>query len=65
MPWHAREKIGLDVQLVPLEFSVMITQYRAKTEIAIIAYNNPDYIGASDWAGQMVLHTWAPRLRWA
>jgi hypothetical protein len=43
----------------------MITQYRAKTEIAIIAYNNPDYIGPSDWAGQMVLHTWAPRLRWA
>src|SRR5205814_9472959 len=25
-------------------------------------YSQPDYLGASDWAGQMVLHTWAPRL---
>src|SRR5262245_30548217 len=58
------KKIGLDVQLVPLQYSVMITQYRAKTEVAVISYNNPDYIGPSDWSGQMVLHTFAPRLRW-
>ena len=58
------KKIGVEAQLVPLEYSVMITQYRAKTEIAVISYNNPDYIGPSDWAGQMVLHTFAPRLRW-
>ena len=58
------KKIGLEVQLVPLEYSVMITQYRAKTEIAVISYNNPDYIGPSDWSGQTVLHTFAPRLRW-
>jgi len=58
------KKIGVEVQLIPLEFGVMITQYRAKTEIAVIGPNAPDYIGPSDWAGQMVLHTWAPRLRW-
>jgi peptide/nickel transport system substrate-binding protein len=58
------KKIGVDVQLVPLEFSVMLTQYRAKTEIAVISYNQPDYIGASDFTGQMILHTWAPRLHY-
>jgi peptide/nickel transport system substrate-binding protein len=56
------KKIGLEVQLVPGEFSVIITQYRAKTEIAVISYNNPGYVGPSDWAGQMTLHTFAPRL---
>jgi peptide/nickel transport system substrate-binding protein len=58
------KKIGIEVQLVPLEFSVMLTQYRAKTEIAVISYNQPDYIGASDFTGQMILHTWAPRLHY-
>jgi peptide/nickel transport system substrate-binding protein len=58
------KKIGVEVQLVPLEFSVMLTQYRAKTEIAVISYNQPDYIGASDFTGQMILHTWAPRLHY-
>jgi peptide/nickel transport system substrate-binding protein len=58
------KKIGIEVQLIPLEWAVMITQYRAKTEVAVIGPNAPDYIGPSDWAGQMVLHTWAPRLHW-
>jgi peptide/nickel transport system substrate-binding protein len=58
------KKIGIEVQLIPLEFSVMLSQYRAKGEIAVISYNQPDYIGASDFTGQMILHTWAPRLRW-
>jgi peptide/nickel transport system substrate-binding protein len=58
------KKIGVEVQLIPLEFSVMLTQYRAKTEIAVISYNQPDYIGASDFTGQMILHTWAPRLHY-
>ncbi len=58
------KKIGIDMQLIPLEFSVMLTQYRAKTEIAVISYNQPDYIGASDFTGQMILHTWAPRLHY-
>jgi peptide/nickel transport system substrate-binding protein len=58
------KKIGVEVQLVPQEFSVMLTQYRAKGEVAVISYNQPDYIGASDFTGQMILHTWAPRLRW-
>jgi peptide/nickel transport system substrate-binding protein len=58
------KKIGIEVQLVPLEFSVMLSQYRAKGEIAVISYNQPDFIGPSDFVGQMILHTWAPRLRW-
>jgi peptide/nickel transport system substrate-binding protein len=58
------KKIGIEVQLEPVEFSVMLTRYRAKKEIAVISYNQPDYIGASDFTGQMILHTWAPRLRW-
>jgi peptide/nickel transport system substrate-binding protein len=58
------KKIGVEVQLVPQEFSVMLTQYRAKGEIAVISYNQPDYIGPSDFTGQMILHTWGPRLRW-
>jgi peptide/nickel transport system substrate-binding protein len=58
------KKIGIDVQLIPLEFSVMLSQYRQKGEVAVISYNQPDYIGASDFTGQMILHTWAPRLRW-
>ena len=40
----------------------MLTNYRAKKSVAVLSYNQPDYLGASDWAGQMVLHTWAPRL---
>ncbi len=57
-------KIGIEVQLLPEEFGVMMTKYRAKQEVAVISYNAPDYIGPSDWAGQMVLHTWAPRLHY-
>ena len=57
------KKVGIAVQLIPLEFSVMITGYRKlKPEAAVMSYNSPDYIGPSDWVGQMVLHTWAPRL---
>src|SRR5262249_24154140 len=58
------KKIGVDVQLIPLEFSVMLTQYRAKTETAVISYNQPDYIGASGYTGRMILHTGAPRLHY-
>jgi peptide/nickel transport system substrate-binding protein len=58
------KKVGIEVQLEPVEFMVMLTRYRAKGEIAVISYNQPDYIGASDFTGQMILHTWAPRLRW-
>ncbi len=58
------KKVGIEVQLAPEEFGVMMTKYRAKTEQAVISYNTPDYIGPSDWAGQMVLHTWAPRLHY-
>jgi peptide/nickel transport system substrate-binding protein len=58
------KKIGIEVQLVPVEFMVMLTAYRAKTEVAVISYNQPDYIGPSDFTGQMILHTWAPRLHY-
>ncbi len=58
------KKVGIDVQLEPMEFLTMLTKYRAKTEPAVISYNQPDYLGPSDWAGQMVLHTWAPRLHY-
>ncbi len=58
------KKVGIEVQLVPEEFGTMMTKYRAKTEPAVISYNTPDYIGPSDWAGQMILHTWAPRLHY-
>jgi peptide/nickel transport system substrate-binding protein len=56
------KKVNIDVQLVPKEFGVMLTNYRAKKSIAVISYNQPDYLGASDWASQMILNTWAPRL---
>jgi peptide/nickel transport system substrate-binding protein len=58
------KKVNVDVQLVPEEFSVMLTKYRAKDRTAVISYNQPDYLGPSDWAGQMILHTWAPRLHY-
>jgi peptide/nickel transport system substrate-binding protein len=58
------KKINIDVQLVPEEFLTMLTKYRAKDRTAVISYNAPDYLGPSDWAGQMVLHTWAPRLHY-
>jgi peptide/nickel transport system substrate-binding protein len=58
------KKVNIDVQLVPEEFGVMLTKYRQKDRTAVISYNQPDYLGASDWAGQMILHTWAPRLRY-
>jgi peptide/nickel transport system substrate-binding protein len=58
------KKVGIEVELVPEEFGVMMTKYRAKQEVAVISYNTPDYIGPSDWAGQMILHTWAPRLHY-
>jgi peptide/nickel transport system substrate-binding protein len=56
------KKVNIDVQLVPKEFGVMLTNYRAKKSVSVLSYNQPDYLGASDWAGQMILHTWAPRL---
>ncbi len=58
------KKVNIDVQLVPEEFSVMLTKYRAKDRTAVISYNQPDYLGPSDWAGQMILNTWAPRLHY-
>ena len=42
----------------------MLTKFRAKTETAVISYNTPDFLGPSDCAGQMILHTWAPRLHY-
>ncbi len=55
-------KIGITVQLAPTEFLTMLTTYRAKKSPAVISYNQPDYLGSSDWLGQMIQHTWAPRL---
>ncbi|HWU39137.1 MAG TPA: ABC transporter substrate-binding protein [Candidatus Acidoferrum sp.] len=58
------KKVGIEVQLLPEEFGAMMTKYRAKGEAAVISYNTPDFLGPSDWVGQMVLHTWAPRLHY-
>jgi peptide/nickel transport system substrate-binding protein len=58
------KKVGIEVELLPDEFGVMMSKYRQKTEAAVISYNTPDYLGPSDWAGQMILHTWAPRLHY-
>jgi peptide/nickel transport system substrate-binding protein len=58
------KKVGIEVQLLPDEFGTMMTKYRAKTEAAVISYNTPDFLGPSDWVGQMVLHTWGPRLHY-
>jgi peptide/nickel transport system substrate-binding protein len=56
------KKVGINVQLAPTEFLTMLTTYRAKKSAAVISYNQPDYLGPSDWLGQMILNTWAPRL---
>ena len=58
------KKINIDAQLQPEEFLTMMTKYRAKDRTAVISYNAPDYLGPSDWADQMILGTWAPRLHW-
>jgi peptide/nickel transport system substrate-binding protein len=58
------KEVGITVELVPAEFNEMLTKYRAKTQAAVISYNQPDYLGPSDFTGQMILHTWAPRLHW-
>jgi peptide/nickel transport system substrate-binding protein len=58
------KKVNIDMQLVPEEFGVMLTKYRAKDRTAVISYNQPDYLGPSDWAAQMILNTWAPRLHY-
>jgi peptide/nickel transport system substrate-binding protein len=58
------KKINIDVQLVPEEFLTMLTKYRQKDRTAVISYNAPDYLGASDWADQMLLGTWDKRLRY-
>jgi peptide/nickel transport system substrate-binding protein len=58
------KKVNIDVQLVPEAFDVMLTKYRQKDRTAVISYNQPDYLGASDWADQMILGTWAPRLHY-
>jgi peptide/nickel transport system substrate-binding protein len=55
-------KVGIDMKLAPTEFLSMLTKYRAKKSAAVISYNQPDYLGPSDWLGQMILNTWAPRL---
>jgi len=56
------KKVGISAQLAPSEFLTMLTTYRAKKSAAVISYNQPDYLGSSDWLGQMILNTWAPRL---
>jgi peptide/nickel transport system substrate-binding protein len=56
------KKVGITVKLAPSEFMTMLTTYRAKKSAAVISYNQPDYLGSSDWLGQMILNTWAPRL---
>jgi peptide/nickel transport system substrate-binding protein len=56
------KKVGINVQLAPTEFLSMLTKYRARKSAAVISYNQPDYLGPSDWLGQMILNTWAPRL---
>lgn len=56
------KKVGINAQLAPSEFLAMLTTYRAKKDAAVISYNQPDYLGSSDWLGQMILNTWAPRL---
>lgn len=56
------KKVGINAQLAPSEFLTMLTTYRAKKSPAVISYNQPDYLGSSDWLGQMIQHTWAPRL---
>ena len=56
------KKVGINAQLAPSEFLTMLTTYRAKKSTAVISYNQPDYLGSSDWLGQMILNTWAPRL---
>jgi peptide/nickel transport system substrate-binding protein len=58
------KKINIDAQLQPEEFLTMMTKYRAKDRTAVISYNAPDYLGPSDWADQMILGTWAPRLHY-
>jgi peptide/nickel transport system substrate-binding protein len=58
------KKVNIDMQLVPEDFDVMLTKYRQKDRTAVISYNTPDYLGSSDWADQMILGTWAPRLHY-
>ncbi len=58
------KKVGIEVELLPDEFGVMMSKYRAKTEAAVLSYFTPDYIGPSEQAGSMVLHSWAPRLHY-
>jgi peptide/nickel transport system substrate-binding protein len=58
------KKVNIDMQLKPEEFATMLTNYRAKNRVAVISYNTPDYLGPSDWADQMILGTWAPRLHY-
>src|SRR5439155_5752637 len=58
------KKVNIDVQLAPMEFGEMLTKYRAKTEAAVISYNQPDYLGPSDDVAQMIENTWAPRLHY-
>lgn len=58
------KKVGITMELIPEEFMVMLTKYRQKDRSAVISYNVPDYLGASDWADQMITGTWAPRLHY-
>ena len=59
------KKINIDVQLhargIPDDDDQVSGQ---KDRTAVISYNAPDYLGPSDWADQMILGTWAPRLHY-
>ena len=57
-------KVGVEAQLRPEDPAVLMTRYRAKTEVAVLSYHTPDYIGPSAWSDPMTLHTWAPRLHY-
>jgi peptide/nickel transport system substrate-binding protein len=57
-------KVGIEAQLRPEDPAVLMTRYRAKTEVAVLSYHTPDYIGPSAWSDPMTLHTWAPRLHY-
>jgi len=58
------KKVGIEVELLPEEYGVMMTKYRANTEAAVMAYNTPNYLGPSDVFGMMTTHTWVKRLHY-
>ena len=58
------KRVGIEVELLPEEYGVMMTKYRANTEAAVMAYNTPNYLGPSDVFGMMTTHTWVKRLHY-